>query len=147
MKKSILYFLMLSLFFACTNDKKENTSMGVTGKWTLTKMGGNFSTNPNTMITGINMEWQEYYIFNEDGTFIKSRQRNGNTTEVVGTYASTTSNNSISLELVFNSESEIVGTCDGQLKESLFITSGNILKSSWSACDGPLLEYEKEINF
>jgi hypothetical protein len=140
MKNSILYFAMALMLFSCSNEIDDTTSIEVTGKWTLVRMGASFT---NTITTGANMEWQEYYIFNEDGTFIKSRERNGTITEAFGTFISTTTNSTIQLDLVFNSESEIIGTCVGPVNETLAISSNNVLKSSWLACDGPRLEYKK----
>jgi hypothetical protein len=47
------------------------------------------------------------------------------------------------LELNFNSESEIIGSCTSNTKETMNIQSETIFLSYWNACDGPGLRYEK----
>jgi hypothetical protein len=89
------------------------------------------------------MEWQETYRINADGTFQKSRDRDGIITEVSGTYNLINNSNEPLLELSFNSESTIVGSCISNTKETMSLKSETIFLSSWNACDGPGLKYEK----
>lgn len=140
MKK--IYFLLASLmvFFSCSNND-QNSQNNLQSKWKLTEMRGNM---PNSEKTGSDMEWQEFYLFNADGTFIKSREKNGLVTEVSGTYKFVDSLDRNLIELVHKSDNEIIGNCySNSLKEEMYFQSENIFFSSWEACDGPGLKYEK----
>lgn len=82
-------------------------------------------------------------LFKTDGTFQKSRDRNGVITEISGTFNLINSSNERLLELIYNNESEIIGSCYSDLKEEMVFQSENTLSSTWRYCDGPGLEYEK----
>jgi hypothetical protein len=111
------------------------------GKWKLTQMTGSI---PNSETTGSEMEWQEFYLLNTDGSFKKSRERNGILTEISGTYKVVNSSNENLLEFIYASENEIIGTCYSDiLKEEMYFQSESILISNWEQCDGPGLKYEK----
>jgi hypothetical protein len=45
------------------------------------------------------MEWQEFYLFNTNGTFTKS-ERNSVKTSISGTYTTTTQSDGIYFELI-----------------------------------------------
>lgn len=133
----------LAMFFSCTKDTEETTAATTTDyleKWTLVKMSGSM---PSSETTGTAMEWQEYYLFNNDGTFTRSRIRNKIEIKATGTY--TTINNQYGkyLELTYPNDNELIGNCLGNLKEELYFKANNTLSSGWSACDGPGLEYQK----
>jgi len=98
---------------------------------------------PNSETIGSEMEWQETYQLNTDGTFQKSRDRDGVITEISGTYNLINNSNENLLELNFNSKSEIIGSCTSSTKEIMSLQSETIFLSSWNACDGPGLKYEK----
>jgi hypothetical protein len=89
------------------------------------------------------MEWQEFYLLNPNGSFIKSRNRKGIITEISGTYKVVNSPTENLLTLTYSSESQIIGSCTSNVKEELHFNSENILVSSWQTCDGPGLKYEK----
>jgi hypothetical protein len=116
------------MLFSCSIDTTENDSIEATGQWSLYKIGGSFTANPSSIRSGANMECQEYFIINVKGTYIKSRERNRNIVEVFRIYVSNTTNSSIQLDLVFNSESEIIGTCVSPVNETLSIPSNNIFE-------------------
>ncbi len=140
MKK--IYFLLASLMvlFSCSKEQQDSQTCNQE-KWRLTEMRGNI---PNSITTGSDMEWQEYYILNSDGTFIKSRERNGVVTEVFGTYKFIDSLDRNLIELVHQSDNELIGNCySNSLKEEMYFQSDNIFFSSWEGCDGPGLKYEK----
>lgn len=141
MKSLAIIVIFLSIFSSCTNDKEETaTTADYHGKWTLVKMSGSMI---NSVTTGTAMDWQESYSFNNDGTFTKSRTRNTVKTTVSGTY--TTQNNSdlLYLELTYPKDSEIIGSCYGNLKEELYFSVSTTLSNTWRNCDGPGLDYEK----
>ncbi len=140
MKKRILFLMLIVVLFSCNKNDDINTETELFGNWKLIEMTGNI---PNSTTTGSEMEWQENYLLKSDGTFQKSRNRNGVITEVSGTYNLINSSNELFLELIFNSESEIIGSCNLDLKEEMFFQSKNTLSSTWENCDGPGLKYEK----
>jgi hypothetical protein len=129
----------LAVFSSCTKDTEE-TTVDYLEKWTLVKMSGFM---PNSETTGTDMEWQEYYLFNKDGTFEKSRIRNKIETKAIGTYTTINYQYGKYLELTYLKDNEIIGSCFGNLKEDLYFKTNNTLSSAWSACDGPGLEYQK----
>jgi hypothetical protein len=47
------------------------------------------------------------------------------------------------LELTCGEESQVIGSCQSDLKENLFFSSNDVLLSTWNQCDGPNLDYEK----
>lgn len=145
MKKQILFLMIIGILFSCNkNDdgnSTDNLETEIIGNWKLIQMTGNI---PDSETTGADMEWQETYRLNTDGTFQKSRNRDGIITEVSGTYNLVDSSNERFIEFIFSDENEIIGSCYSNLKEEMFFQSNNTLSSTWSACDGPGLKYEKE---
>lgn len=140
MKCLIILVAFLSVFNSCSKDPVPIEGADYHGKWNLFKMSGSMV---NSETTGSAMEWQEYYLINANGTFTKSRKRNAITTAISGTYTTVNYPNGIYFELTFPNDSEIIGSCYGNLKEELYISENNILSSTWKNCDGPGLEYKK----
>jgi hypothetical protein len=143
MKRLTFIIAFLTIFSSCTKDTEETravTTADYLEKWTLVKMSGSI---PNSESTGTAMEWQEYYLLNNDGTFTKSRIRNKIETKVTGTYTTIHYQYGKYLELTYLNDNEIIGNCFGDLKEHLYFKANNNLSSDWSACDGPGLEYQK----
>lgn len=139
MKKLNIFFVLFITLLSCSSDD-ENSLINLQGEWELTQMSGNI---PNSETTGTEMEWQETYRLNTDGTFQKSRDRDGVITSAFGTYNIVDLSDGKYLEFIFNDESVIIGSCYSGLKEEMFFQSENIFSSTWSACDGPGLKYEK----
>ena len=140
MKKSILFLLIIGVLFSCNKNDDNDMETELVGNWKLTQMTGSI---PNSETTGIDMEWQENYQLNTDGTFKKSRDRNGVIIEASGTYNFIDNSNESLLEFNFNSESGIIASCFSGTKETMNFQSETIFFSSWDACDGPGLKYEK----
>ena len=140
MKHFNILIAFFSVFNSCSKDIAETTSTGYYGKWNLVKMSGSIA---NSESTGAAMEWQEFYLFNTSGIFTKSRERNGITTTISGTYTATNHPDGIYLELTYPYNSEIIGSCYGNQKEILYFTDNDNLSSTWKSCDGPGLEYKK----
>ncbi len=140
MKYPILVFLFLIGFlYACTEDDPITPETeGET--WQLVKMWGQI---PNSETTGEDMEWQESYVLMEGGEFIKSRTRNGDTEEAGGKFNFEELSDGTYLVLDYAKNSDLIGNCFGNLREELFLESEGNLISTWQACDGPGLEYEK----
>lgn len=145
MKKQILLLAMIGILFSCNKNDDDDTNLKteIIGNWKVTEMTGNIANAKPTI--GSEMPWQESYQFNANSTFEKSRELNGVTTKASGTYKLTNDANIISLELSFDKESEIVGSCSSKTKEYMSFQSEKLILSnnSWSACDGPGLKYEK----
>ncbi|MFV8352936.1 hypothetical protein [Flavobacterium sp. XS2P14] len=141
MKKLIILVAFFSFLSSCSKgDAVKIDSTGYYGKWTLVSMSGSI---PNSETTGAAMEWQEFYLFNTNGTFTKSRERNSVKTSVSGTYTTTTQSDGIYFDLAYLKDSEIIGSCYGNRKEGLFLDANTSLSSTWSYCDGPVLKYKK----
>ena len=140
MKHLVILIAFLFVFNSCTKDTVPTDSSGYYGKWTLVKMSG---TIANSETTGAAMAWQEFYLFNNNGTFTKSRDQNGFKTTVSGIYTATNRTDGIYFELIYPKDSELIGSCYGNLKEELYLTANNTLSSTWKNCDGPGLEYQK----
>ncbi|HEX9153114.1 MAG TPA: hypothetical protein VF842_13570 [Flavobacterium sp.] len=139
--KHFAILAFLSFFNSCSKDAVAADSAGYYGKWTLIKMSGTLS---NSETTGAAMEWHEFYLLNSDGTFTKSRERNAIKTTISGTYTASNHSDGIYLELTYPNDSEIIGSCYGNLKEELYITEDTTLSNTWKNCDGPGLEYIKK---
>ncbi|AQS93157.1 hypothetical protein BXQ17_03275 [Polaribacter sp. BM10] len=140
MKNKILFLMIIGVLFSCNNNDDNYTENELVGIWKLIQMTGSI---PNSETSGAEMEWQETYVLNANGTFLKSRDRDGITTEVSGTYNFINNSNEPLIELNFDTESEIIGSCTSNRKETMNLQSETIFLSSWEACDGPGLKYEK----
>lgn len=141
MKQKLLVILLGIVFLnSCKNNDEYNIQTEVIGNWKLIQMTGNI---PNAVTTGTEMEWQETYQFFNDGTFKKSRNKDEVIIEVSGVYDIINNSTETLIHLNFSNESEIVGSCTSNTKETMKLQSQNIFLSSWSACDGPGLKYER----
>lgn len=140
MKNKILFLMIIGVLFSCNKNDDNDIENELVGDWKLIQMTGSI---PNSETSGTEMEWQETYVLNANGTFLKSRDRDGITTEVSGTYNFITNSNEPLIELNFDIESEIIGSCTSNRKETMNLKSETIFLSSWEACDGPGLKYKK----
>jgi len=141
MKKQILLFITIGILLSCNSDNEDsNLETEITGNWKLIQMTGSI---PNSVTTGSEMEYQETYTLNTDGTFQKSRNTNGILLEASGIYNSFDLPDGKYLEFIFDNESKIIGSCNSSIKERVFFQSENIFLSTWENCDGPGLKYEK----
>jgi hypothetical protein len=109
-------------------------------KWKLVRMSGNMV---NSVTTGAEMDWQEYYIFSVNGTFKKYRTRAGVVSEAAGTFevAEYENDEADYLELRYTEGLELIGNCFGNQKELLMYRSATEISNTWQACDGPGLDY------
>lgn len=134
---------MSMMFFSCSVEdyREDDINLQYTvQKWELVRMTGSFV---NSETTGDDMEWQEYYIFSPDGTFLKSRTIGGLTVEAWGTFEVVEYDNDDMdyLELVYTSGQELIGSCNGDRTEILVYRSEKTISNTWQACDGPGLDY------
>jgi hypothetical protein len=140
MKNQMILTFLIGTLFSCECDKE----MGIEQcpeKWQLIKMSGNIANVPPS--TGSDMTWQEWYLLYPNATFIKTRERDNVVTEQAGTYATITLSDGEYLQLVYESDNDIIGNCNNEAKETLKINSQNEMTGTWWACDGPGLFYEK----
>lgn len=102
------------------------------------------------------IDFEEKYIFNHDGTFIKfSTQPKGMglklqvPTQALGIYTFEPfqgMDESILyvLELKFDTNVNMAANCGDGAKETLYIKNDrSLINNSWSACDGPSYVYTK----
>ena len=147
MMRSILIVVLTLMLFSCstpdTSDIEEISLQFGSQKWELVRMTGSFI---NSETTGDDMEWQEYYIFNPEGTFLKSREREGVIIEASGTFDVVEYDNDEAdyLELTYKTGHELIGSCNGDGKEELVYRTQKELSNTWQACDGPGLDYVLE---
>lgn len=147
MRKFAAFTLALLTMFSCSNEDDfglDSTQFVFSEqKWNLVSMSGSRS---NSETTGEAMEWQEYYIFTPEGTFIKSRTVGDVSIEADGTFEVIEFENDTEhyLELTFAVGNEIIGNCTGDDKELLIYRSSTMISSLWMACDGPGLNYTLE---
>lgn len=140
MKFHILSLFAFLLLISCSNTDEVNepTLDANSEKWALVKMTGSFTGSETT---GEDMEWQEYYIFNSDDTFIKYRNWDGAVKEAAGKYKRETLDGEEYLELTYSSGKELLASCSSN--EFLYFKKGDVLRGNWGACDGPILDYEQ----
>lgn len=137
MKNVLFIFIIILVLGSCT---KEFDLEKFPQKWQLISMSGQIL---NSTTTGPDMEWQETYFLNSNGTFTKSRERNGILTEASGTFVFKDLSDGKFLELSYESGTTLVASCTPGLKETLWVRSERKITGTWSYCDGPGLEYER----
>lgn len=139
------YLLVLNilLLISCSRDSEVARGFDPEAfpqKWELVKMTGNFQ---GSISTGDKMSWQENYIFNIDGTFVRIRETSGVQTEGKGTYLKTKISNENYFVLTYKEGNLNAGTCSSDGIEYLYEISNSVLHNTWAACDGPGLEYKR----
>ena len=143
--KNLLFFSFLFCFLlSCSKDEKLNINK-FPQKWELVKTYNSGFVGDEGLIfkTGADMEWQEYYLLNSDGTsIIKHRKKDGKAYEASGKFVFKVRDGITHLEITYDTHSWIILGCYGDLAEDLFINSENYLQSSVSSCDGGGFMYE-----
>ncbi|EDP98594.1 hypothetical protein U8527_21520 [Kordia algicida OT-1] len=141
MKKLFLVLITVGLLYSCNNDDDDVAVNDILGTWKLVEMSGSIL---NWQTTGADMDWQETYTLNTNGTFMKTRVQNGTTTQASGTFTfieGTADGNVI--DFTFDSDNDIIANCSAELVERMYLESDDTFFSGWIACDGPGLKYEK----
>jgi hypothetical protein len=140
MKKIFLLVFTVCSILSCSKEEKFEID-NFPQNWILVKMTGQIR---NSETVGEKMAWQEYYLLKSDGTFIKYRERDGINFSASGNFSFVERADGKYLELSYNEDSQIVGSCYNNQTESLWLESNNILTSTWFACDGPGLVYKRK---
>ena len=142
MKKLIFLTLFSCIFFSCKKDTCNDMVFDQNKypqKWKLIEMAENFQTK---VTTGANMPWQESYVLDVNGTFIKTRLQDGQTSEGTGSYTIHVDYaNAKYIQLKYDTLNNIIGSCYSQ--EEYLRFEADKLISSWAACDGPGLTYQR----
>ncbi|WP_052958718.1 hypothetical protein [Maribacter thermophilus] len=143
MKNIPLILLAVLVLFGCTSDDlvlKEAKLSFTSQKWELQQMVGSMV---DSVAMGDEMEWQEYYIFNPDGSFYKRSVRDSIAIEASGTFQMVEYDNDETdyLELNYTTGQELAGSCAADNKEVLMFVSNTLISNTWMACDGPGLYY------
>lgn len=137
MKKILTFLFTIIILSSCKNEKSIGIS---TQTWKLIKMTG----RANPELTGNKMFWQEIYQLNKDSSFIKTRVSQTSTLTASGTYTIETIDAQNYFVFKYPTQNELIGSCNSSsLKEYLNIQSNNYMFSTWQACDGPGLEYQR----
>lgn len=133
--------LFVASLFSCSKENQKDLTASNQQKWRLVKMTGSMI---HSETTGKDMSWQEYYLFNSDGTFLKSREQNGQVKEATGIYSyPPNKSGEKSILLTYKSGFELRASCfSDPPQESLDIISSDKLVGTWNICDGPGLEYQ-----
>lgn len=135
-----LSLLLCLLILSCTDEDHLVFDGNTDQEWRLVSMSG----SDGSVAKGAEMEWQETYRFGADGTFTKTRTANGETLFGSGRFERAEANNEQLVELAYSEANAIVGSCLGQESETLILDDNNArLRSTWLACDGPGLIYER----
>lgn len=129
----------MAMWGCSCND--EVTDCGVVLK--LTAMEA--SMLPNPPLTGNDMAWQESIRLYTNGSFTKTRVRDGVTTEQSGSYAYITADDQKFLELTYTiPKNDLIASCTtAEGTERIQVISDSELKGTWGWCDGPILVYGK----
>lgn len=146
--KVVLWVCLLSCL-ACSQDDRE-PEFSILGYWNLSKVQNAMMVNASETPS-----FQERYIFNDDGTFIKFSTRIGTDIErgelpfqSFGKYALINSaeaslQNLFEVELIYETNPQIAGSCLPEIELLHFDNSKQLKNLSWSACDGPILVYTR----
>lgn len=149
MSKFSVFVLGMFTVLSCSNPDDfglESTEfVYAEQRWELVRMTGSFVGSETT---GDAMEWQEYYLFTPDGTFIKSRTRVEEVTQATGVFEvlEFEGDDEHYLELTYETGTELIGSCTAEIKEILIYRSSNRISNTWLACDGPGLDYMLKSN-
>ena len=141
MKKIYFIIIIMGVLTSCS-DKNEIDDVNYSEIWQLSKMIVS-SVDGETTIGG-DMEWQESYILNIDGTFIKSRWLDEEIIQANGIFKYKNVEGENYIEFIYDVDNELIGNCTPELKETLIFNEKEyMLKSTWQNCDGPELEYHR----
>lgn len=144
--KHFITLLVLFTLFSCSDDESIDEVMFDSSqypqKWELVKISAAMT---NSEQTGNDMEWQEYYLLNSDSTFLRSRDRDGETIEKSGTFSfEVNESEELQLILTYNEANDLIGSCYGSNKEEeLWVKSNTEMQNRWMECDGPGLHYKR----
>lgn len=146
-------FLILGISLVSCKKEDSQPTIDIYGTWELVKLSGSWT---GEIIEGEDLDFQERYIFHQDGTFIKYSERAwsyiGDVPEgpfqALGNFEIEPSSDVrfiFELNLIFDTGEEVVANC-GQGNQEFLIINPNqeLVNTSWAACDGPGFYYHKQ---
>ncbi|MGY6522321.1 MAG: hypothetical protein ACXIUD_11360 [Mongoliitalea sp.] len=146
----VVALLLLACCFACSQDDKE-PEFSILGYWNLAVL-----ENPLEVTTMDTPTFQERYIFNDDGTFIKFSTRLGGDLrngelplQSFGKYAfmgtpDASLQELFQVELIYETNPQIAGSCLPEMEFLVFDNARKLKNLAWAACDGPVLIYTRK---
>jgi len=151
MKRLLVPVLFLLLMFSC-NQVDKNPEFNILGYWNLAELS---NSRTNVTFKGEELDFSERYIFNGDGTFIKtSTITTGQGKEPVipeqalGLFELIPSDDSgyiFKVILTYETNLQMAANCSEGNQEFMFITGDKKLTNMTSAaCDGPVFVYTKK---
>ncbi|QCK16831.1 hypothetical protein [Mangrovivirga cuniculi] len=141
MNRNILLLSMFIVFSGCVKEEIiYECEAPIEGKWMLTKVFIGWS---ETELTGEDIGYEEYYIFNSDGSFSKTNISEEGSKSVNGIYSEIETTDGNQLKLEYPEDHELIENCTGDPIEVLTILT-NELKGGSAPCDGPDLYYTPE---
>lgn len=146
MKSQIIAIFALFLLVSCSKENSELTepeqSRAFPQKWQLVQISDvNFQE-----FSGAKMPYQEYYLLQSDGTFVKARDINGSVSRARGTYETIIIDEEKFLTFQFNLDEGIISNCAFEKEEWLVLDESNKLFNHLNPCDGPILKYSLSRN-
>ena len=145
--KKILIILFVLPFLSCSTEAEKSVDPGLVGQWVLTQTSGQFQGSEKT---GSEMPFQESYYLNDDGSFLKIRHIAGEELHAEGTFELSETGSTINgedviifVELEHGSINPLIANCTSTLTEHLYLASAQQLISTYEACDGLGLVYQK----
>ena len=145
--KKLLAILFITSFISCSVEAEDPEELDVVGDWVLVQTTGSFDWSPQT---GSDMPFQETYSLKDDGSFLKVRLRDGEESEATGTYTLPEDGQTINgeevitfVEFHYEEQNPLIANCTQTLVEELYLTTKGKLISTYEACDGLGLKYEK----
>lgn len=134
---------------SCNQDDKD-PDVNILGYWNIVSVNRNWSSE---MKPDENIDFQERYIFNDDGTFIKFSTKNqisGKTflepIQAFGIYEInpiTDTDNLFEVILTFETNVVLASNCGSDAEYMILTKDNKLVNNSWVACDGPSFVYQR----
>jgi hypothetical protein len=151
MKKLLVHVLFLWLTFSC-NQVDKNPEFNILGYWNLSELTNSWT---NETVIREELDFSERYIFNGDGTFIKTStiakgqgEKAAIPEQALGLFELIPSDDSgyiFKVILTYDTNLHMAANCSEGNQEFLFITGDKKLTNMASAaCDGPVFVYTKK---
>jgi hypothetical protein len=145
MKTAVVLISLLSIFASCTqctdDDVAKSQKKQCDERWQLTSISGSIANVPP--LNADELPWQEWYVFNDDNSFTRTRQEKKSSRVEAGTYEVKTLTDGIYFELTYENDNDLIGNCTADNREVLRENNGKLV-NTWMACDGSGLTYEKK---
>jgi hypothetical protein len=153
MKNTKFFISVLLILFCACNQEEKNLEFSILGYWNLVEITTDRASTDFIMeVPG----FEEKYIFNHDGTFIKFSTKINGVGEVpvmpsqalgqfqVSPASGFDENSLFDIVLIFETNMKMAANCGDMAIEHLFITKDyKLINDQRSSCDGPGFIYSK----